>query len=184
CFAAKLITRARESDIKNGLLRALNLKRDAFNKKIWLLYASDAVNGLDYKDTLLSKGTDTMSPVYSTPAPWEYPPAIFNILQTGTKKADYNPHELRQALTPHNSTLYYTDGSVEPTSTRAGAAFTIGRRTSDGCSTLQVELAAILGALRHASINSQQGVVIHTDSRCAIEALHCRDPKNNIHLIT
>ncbi|KAG7163784.1 putative Gag-Pol polyprotein-like 8 [Homarus americanus] len=145
--------------------------RDVFNKKTWLLRASDAVNRLEMKDTILSKGPDTMSPDYSAPAPWESSPAVFNILQTGTRKADCNPHELRQvaernmkALTPHNSTVYYTHGSVEPTSTKAGAAFTTEGgntslwRTSDGCSTLQVELAAILGALRHASINSQQGV--------------------------
>ncbi|KAG7155556.1 hypothetical protein Hamer_G023859 [Homarus americanus] len=132
---------------------------------------ADAVNRLKLKDTILSKGPDTMSPDYSTPAPWESPPAVINILQTGTRKAGCNPHELRQvaernmkALTPHNSTVYYTDGSVETTSTKAGAAFTIEGgntslwRTSDGCSTLQVELAAILGALRHASINSQQGI--------------------------
>ncbi|KAG7166701.1 hypothetical protein Hamer_G010333 [Homarus americanus] len=130
------------------------------------------------KDTILSKGPDTMSPDYSTPVPWESPPAVFNILQTGAREADCNPHELRQvaernikALTPHNSTVYCTDGSVEPTSTKAGAAFTIEGgntflwRTSDGCSTLQVELAAMLGALRHDSINSQQGDVIYTDSR-------------------
>ncbi|KAG7164212.1 putative pol-like 34 [Homarus americanus] len=40
CFATKLITRARESDIKNGLLRALNLNSDVFNKKTWLLNAA------------------------------------------------------------------------------------------------------------------------------------------------
>ncbi|KAG7172022.1 RNA-directed DNA polymerase from mobile element jockey-like 10, partial [Homarus americanus] len=44
CFATKLITRTRESDIKNGLLLALNLNRDVFNKKTWLLGAADAVN--------------------------------------------------------------------------------------------------------------------------------------------
>ncbi|KAG7165893.1 hypothetical protein Hamer_G011792 [Homarus americanus] len=33
CFATKLISRARESDIKNGLLRALKLNRDVLNKK-------------------------------------------------------------------------------------------------------------------------------------------------------
>ncbi|KAG7172010.1 putative RNA-directed DNA polymerase from mobile element jockey-like 51 [Homarus americanus] len=168
CFATKLITRARESDIKNGLLRALNLNRDVFNKKTWLLGAAGTVNRLELKNIILSEGPDTMSPDYSTPAPWEFPPAVFNILATGTRKADCNPHEIRQvaernmkALTPHNSTEYYTDGSVEPTSTKAGAAFTIEGgntslwRTSDGCSTLQVELAAILGDLRQASINSQ-----------------------------
>ncbi|KAG7158062.1 putative pol-like 40, partial [Homarus americanus] len=141
---------AREGDIKNGLLRAVNLNTDVCNKKTWLLCATDAVNRLKLKDTILSKGSDTMSPENSTPAPWESPPAVFNILQTGTRKADCNPHELRQiaernmkALTPHNSTVYYTDGSVETTSTKAGAAFTIEGgntslwRTSDGCSTLQ-----------------------------------------------
>ncbi|KAG7169518.1 putative RNA-directed DNA polymerase from mobile element jockey-like 55, partial [Homarus americanus] len=54
CFATKLITRARETD---------------------------AVNRLELKDTTLSKGPDTMSPDYSTPAPWESPPAVFNIGQ-------------------------------------------------------------------------------------------------------
>ncbi|KAG7171988.1 hypothetical protein Hamer_G000950 [Homarus americanus] len=64
-----------------------------------------------------------MSPDYSTPAPWKSPPAVFNIPHTGTRKADCNPHELRQtaernmkALTPHNSTVYFTAGSVETTS--------------------------------------------------------------------
>ncbi|KAG7170445.1 putative Organic cation transporter protein-like 28, partial [Homarus americanus] len=48
CFATKLITRARESDVKNGLLRAVNLNRDVFNKKTRLLCAADAdtVNGV------------------------------------------------------------------------------------------------------------------------------------------
>ncbi|KAG7168478.1 hypothetical protein Hamer_G002546, partial [Homarus americanus] len=127
---------------------------------------SDPVNRLKLKDIILSKGPDTMSPDYSTPAPWESPPAVFNILQTGTRTADCSPHELRQvaerntkALTPHNSTVRF----CRDHSTKAGAAFTIEGgntslwRTSVGCSTLQVERAAILGALRHASINSQQG---------------------------
>ncbi|KAG7162404.1 hypothetical protein Hamer_G007934, partial [Homarus americanus] len=76
CFPTKLITSAREGDIKNGLLRALNLNRDVFNKKTC------------YCAQLTLKGPDTMSPDYSTPAPWESPPAVFNILQTGTRKAD------------------------------------------------------------------------------------------------
>ncbi|KAG7177924.1 hypothetical protein Hamer_G027416, partial [Homarus americanus] len=88
CFATKLITRARESDVKNGLLRAVNLNRDVFNKKTRLLCAADAVSRLKLKDTILSKGLDTMSPDFSTPAPWESLPTVFNILQTGTRKAD------------------------------------------------------------------------------------------------
>ncbi|KAG7160423.1 RNA-directed DNA polymerase from mobile element jockey-like 33, partial [Homarus americanus] len=147
-FTIEEIRRARKTskDTAPGS-DALNLDRDVFNKKTWLLCSADAVNRLKLKDTILSKGPDTISPDYSTPAPRESPPAVFNILQTGTRKADCNPHELRQiaernmkALTPHNSTVYYTDGCVETTSTKAGAAFTIEGgntslwRTSDGCS--------------------------------------------------
>ncbi|KAG7156037.1 hypothetical protein Hamer_G020202 [Homarus americanus] len=62
CFATKLITSARESDIKNGLLRALNLNKVAFNKKTWLFCAADAVNRLELNKTILSKRPDTMSP--------------------------------------------------------------------------------------------------------------------------
>ncbi|KAG7157441.1 hypothetical protein Hamer_G005877, partial [Homarus americanus] len=64
-----------ESDIKNGLLRALNLNRDVFNKK---------------------KKHGYCAHLTLTRAPSESPPEIFNILKTGTRKADCNPHELRQ----------------------------------------------------------------------------------------
>ncbi|KAG7172437.1 hypothetical protein Hamer_G029543, partial [Homarus americanus] len=181
CFATKLITWARESDIKNGLLRALNLNRDVLNKKAWLLCAADAVNRLKLKNTIISKGPDTRvqtTALQRRGSPRQQSSTFYKLGQERLTIAERN----MKALTPHNSTVYYTEGSIEPTSTKAGAAFTIevGNtslwRTSDGCSALQVELAAILRALRHASINSQQGVVILTDSLCAIEALQCRDP--------
>ncbi|KAG7157647.1 hypothetical protein Hamer_G024651, partial [Homarus americanus] len=82
--------------------------------------------------TRARESSDTISPDYSIPAPWESPPAIYNILKSGTSKADWNTHELRQvaerhmkAVTPHNSIVYYTDGSVESSNTKAGEAFTI-----------------------------------------------------------
>ncbi|KAG7172660.1 hypothetical protein Hamer_G006877, partial [Homarus americanus] len=128
CFTTKMITRARESDIKNGLLRALNLDRDVFNKKTWLLCASDAVNRLELKDTILSKGPDTTTAPQHRGSPRQQSSTFSKLGQERLT----NPHELRQvaerntkALTPHNSTVYYTDGSVEPTSTKAGVAFTI-----------------------------------------------------------
>ncbi|KAG7155273.1 hypothetical protein Hamer_G030585 [Homarus americanus] len=77
-----------------------------------------------------------MGPDYSTPAPWESQPAVFNILQTGTKKADCNPHELRQvaeknmkALTPHNSTMYYTVAGQMAEGHLADGRFTDGHLT-------------------------------------------------------
>ncbi|KAG7174274.1 hypothetical protein Hamer_G003195, partial [Homarus americanus] len=64
CFVTKLITSAREVTSRMD-------SSDVFNKKTWLLCAVDAVNRLKLKDTILSKGRDTMSPDYNTPAPWE-----------------------------------------------------------------------------------------------------------------
>ncbi|KAG7174517.1 hypothetical protein Hamer_G016415 [Homarus americanus] len=61
-FTTKFITRARESVIKNEVLRALNLNREVFDKITRLLCAADTVNRLGLKKIILSKGPDTMSP--------------------------------------------------------------------------------------------------------------------------
>ncbi|KAG7158425.1 ZBED8-like 7 [Homarus americanus] len=90
CFTTKLITKARESDIKKELLRALNLDRDVFNKSIRLLCAADtypSTVGVTASGLQHSKSSD---------------------------KKDCNPHELRQvaernmkAITPHNSSVLH-----------------------------------------------------------------------------
>lgn len=87
------------------------------------------MNGLQLKDTTLS---NTPSPEYRASPPWKPPPAIFNVLDAGTRKADWNPHELRQlaerkmeAVAPQYSTVCYTDGSVDPSDLKTGAAFIV-----------------------------------------------------------
>jgi ribonuclease HI len=81
--------------------------------------------------------------------------------------------------------VYYTDGSVNEDGT-SGFAFvaphiTKSYRASDGCSTVQTELAAIREAVRDARSQSARHIVIHTDSQGAIDNL--RNPhRDNVAL--
>lgn len=57
-------------------------------------------------------------------------------------------------------------------------------RLSDGCSSLQTELAAIQQATLHAAALDSSHVVIHTDSKGAIEVLQHKNLRDNISLTT
>ena len=94
-----------------------------------------------------------------------------------------------QAITPPDSTTYYTDGSLDPLTCTAGSAFVTegrmhGRRTSDTSSTLQTEAVAIVGALEHSLVHHKMHVVIHTDSKATIDSLRHEVPRDNIRLLT
>ncbi|KAG0713577.1 hypothetical protein GWK47_015910 [Chionoecetes opilio] len=82
-----------------------------------------------------------------------------------------------------------TDGSVDPATGAAGAAFVSGQTTkqwrlTDGASCLQAELVAIRGALHHALESHSPHVIIHTDSKSSIQALRDTQTQDNIHLLT
>ncbi|KAG0706165.1 putative RNA-directed DNA polymerase from transposon BS [Chionoecetes opilio] len=88
-----------------------------------------------------------------------------------------------------DSSVYFTDASVDPENGRTGAAFVTGGtelswRTSDHCSTLQTELVAIQFALKHAKHRREATVVIHTDSQTGLQALQQPHPKDNVKLTT
>ena len=73
-------------------------------------------------------------------------------------------------------TEYFTDGSVDNSIPATGAGvfltnFTGSWRLSNTCSTLQTELIAILKALEHSLNNGNGAVVIHTDSKSALQAI-------------
>ena len=57
-------------------------------------------------------------------------------------------------------------------------------KTSDHCSSLQTELVAILHTLEHAQRRPEAMVVVHTDSRAALQVLQQPHPSNNVRLIT
>ena len=83
--------------------------------------------------------------------------------------------------------MYFTDGSVDPTSRTAGAAFVHEEATGlyrvpNGASTLQTELVAILKALQYAE-DRENNILIHADSLGAIQAIQ-HHPPDNVGLIT
>ncbi|KAG0720309.1 hypothetical protein GWK47_048770 [Chionoecetes opilio] len=90
--------------------------------------------------------------------PWN-----ISITQLSSKKASLSHPELRRhaqraenAAPQQGVEIYYTDGSVDPTTGRAAAAFvhptSIGHfRLPDGSSTLQAELVGLLKALEDAA---------------------------------
>ncbi|KAG0720484.1 hypothetical protein GWK47_048421 [Chionoecetes opilio] len=83
-------------------------------------------------------------------------------------------------------TLY----SVDPERGATGAAVVTGQevlswRTPDHCSTLQTELVAIQHALEHARHRREEMVVVHSDSRSALQVLQqLSPPTDNVRLTT
>ncbi|MEL7522413.1 MAG: ribonuclease H family protein, partial [Cyanobacteria bacterium J06553_1] len=76
-----------------------------------------------------------------------------------------------------------------PASGRTAAAYvtqggSVAWRTSDHCSSLQTELAGILGALTHARTRNEDNIIVHTDSRSALMVLQQPRQKDNIRLST
>ncbi|KAG0726792.1 hypothetical protein GWK47_004182 [Chionoecetes opilio] len=97
--------------------------------------------------------------------------------------------QVMEDLTTPASLTIFTDGSVDPATGAAGAAFVSGQTTkqwrlTDGASCLQAELVAIRGALHHALESHSPHVIIHTHSKSSIQALRDTQPQDNIHLLT
>ncbi len=93
----------------------------------------------------------------------------------------------------------YTDGSVDPTTRRAGAGVVIAPvgqsassteteevalRVTDGASTMQTELVAVNAALGLGHSTGAKNMNIHTDSLAALQALQMLSPDDNRELIT
>ena len=92
-------------------------------------------------------------------------------------------------VTPANSRVYYTDGSVNTDQNTAGAAFVSqdirqGVRVMGTRCSMQAEGVAMGLALNHALDTHRQHVVIHTDSLTLIQALSKNTHTDNIRLLT
>ena len=140
--------------------------------------------------------TDDAYPGYLQPPPWE-DEGIKVTLSTHKGKSSLSREDLREiklkikkATNRTNTRNYFTDGSVDPHSHTAGCAFvshcdTASFRISNGSSTLQAELTAIMMALRDAtSTVGDTFIQIFTDSMSSIMVLSKRDIKDNKYLIT
>ncbi|XP_076039373.1 ribonuclease H1-like [Oratosquilla oratoria] len=97
--------------------------------------------------------------------------------------------ETMRAVTPENSVVYYTDGSVDAERRTASAAF-VTQDTRQGvrvlgtrCS-MQAEGIAVGLALTHALNTHQSHVVIHTDSLSLIQSIHNDVYQDYVQLMT
>ena len=130
------------------------------------------------------------------PVPWEASGAHFNVTKLPKSKHMCSDEEMLEAaqtairLTETNNPyVLYTDGSVDTTTETAGSAvhssrFTAGWRITNGASTMQTELVAILEALRYTADNESGPVVIHCDSLAALQALQANKIKENKNLLS
>ena len=196
CRVAKTLQQGRETAAQTELRRVLPRCRERCVKSTWLHSVANAVSEVLDTDQLLRRGPDRPAEAYVAPPPWQPPLADVTIAQLPASKALCSREELRQhalmamaqARVP-GSAIYYTDGSVDPAGGTAGAAVAFGGealswRLPDHCSTLQTELAAIRHALEHAQDCVEEAVVIHTDSRAALEVLQQVQPADNVFLTT
>ena len=162
----------------------------------WTISAARSLQAMGVGPALLSP-TDAPNSGYTPPAPWE-DSSIEVTFTTQKGKDSLNledrkdiRHKIQEALRSANTTNYFTDGSVDPTANTAGCGFftngsTASFRLSNGSSTLQAELAAIVMALREAVATAQAGISIQifTDSMASISVLNNRENSDNTHLIT
>lgn len=84
---------------------------------------------MDTSHTYTTATLDIQTHIYTCSAFIEAVPIV---LDSGTRKAGWNPRELQQlternmdAVTPRESTLHYTDGSVDPSKMKTGAALSV-----------------------------------------------------------
>ena len=139
----------------------------------------------------IKQATHTVNPI----PPWENDLANYNYTQLDKPKEQCTLQELKTAaelsisLSENpNCSVFYTDGSVDPTTNTAGAAvysdtYTASWRTSDTSSTLQTELVAIHKTLQYSINHGHTNVTIHTDSKSALLTLQRTKQKENTHLI-
>ncbi|KAG0713960.1 putative RNA-directed DNA polymerase from transposon X-element [Chionoecetes opilio] len=192
-----ILHQVRESAARTKLSIVLPQGHDLSAGNTWLRRVAEAAIHLLDLDQLLQEGPDRPATFYVAPPPWQAPTVEVVITALPASKAlcirvELRQHALRgiaEANVP-GSAVYYTDGSVDPERGTTGAAVVTGQevlswRTPDHCSTLQTELVAIQHALEHARHRREEMVVVHSDSRSALQVLQqLSPPTDNVRLTT
>jgi len=174
----------------------------------WGPSIADATDALIDCEKLLKYGPDIN--LHSGRQPWKPLRAMFWLdPYSSGRKADTSPQYLKtvaeervRAVAATADTVYFTDGSV--TEDGAGGFGVVrypnythepqlyeseARRTTDGPSTMQTEIAAIYTALSYEAANStpsgpERSIVIASDSLSGLQALQNLNPPDNKYLIT
>ncbi|KAK8397507.1 hypothetical protein O3P69_004335 [Scylla paramamosain] len=140
---------------QGGCNRASPRMKTSSRKRTWAHTTAQGIKTLQVQAPLLSRTTDAQHPDYEPPPPWQEPLYHFSVTRLTASKASLSADDLtaqaRQALRAvddADAEIYFTDGSVDPETYRAAAAFVHCDNTGifrlpDHSSTLQTELAAI-----------------------------------------
>ena len=193
CFAAKVVQADGDSCLWRNILTIMPQDPEVFPRRPWITKVVRCLHTFSLVTPLLHKGRDDWHPGYIPPPPWEPSLAETHIRHL---RRNASPRQLRAEaeedmlrITPGDSAVYYTDGSLDPNTGAAGAAF-VSQGQSHGvkvtgtrCS-MQVEAVALQTALHHALHNHRRDVVVHTDSMSLVLALKNYEPRDNVRLLT
>ena len=194
CILSKALASSRDSHCKRKAITELAKHREIQNYSTYSKHLADCAKDLKLTNTLLSLEADVPSIPGNYP-PWENIGTLFKYTQLPKAKEQCSLTELKNAaiIAINNaeqpgSTVYYTDGTVDPDTETTGAAvysnnFTGSWRTTNTASTMQTELIAIKQALLHSITNEVGPVTIHTDCKSAVQALQSIKIKENKSLI-
>ena len=194
CILSKAISSSRESHCKAKAMAELAKSREIQTYNTYSKHLTDCVKDLNLTKTLLELKADVPNIPGDYP-PWESIGTTFKYTLLPKAKEQCTQMELRVAAQTaiHNaeqpgSTVYYTDGTVDPDTKTTGAAVHSNNysgcwRTTDTASTMQTELIALKQALLHSIANENGPVTIHTDCKSAVQALQTIKVKENKALI-
>ena len=194
-IATKAIISDRPSITKTKIIDDLNKHPIARRTNTFTASIGNIIRKHHMLDTLAKLKEDAIDNEYH-PAPWQLQIAKFNHTVLPSSKQSCNIEEMRTAafkaisdVETEESYILYTDGTVDPETETSGAAVTSENfsgcwRTSNKASTMQTELVAIKQALTYTKDNENGPVVIHCDSKSAIQALQQTKIKENKNLIT
>ncbi|ROT82640.1 pol [Penaeus vannamei] len=193
----KIVSNHRQSPLGDSLRRILDTPQAPHRRVLpWHHEIHQSVTSFNLLPALLSRGIDAPHHGYAEPNPWEPPLAAFLINSLPRPKKNCSPNDLqdlRETISSiendRDTTVIYTDGSVDPESGRAGGAFLCNdyvqaSRLSNDSSILQAELFAIRSALTYALFCTKSTVCIFTDSLSAIHTLQNRAHLDNVYLAT
>ena len=194
CIITKALTSNRNSYTKIRATAELRKDRRIQTYNTYSKQLSDCAKDFNITNTLLELRPDTLNQQHNTP-PWESHNTTYNYTLLPRAKEDCTLEELKQAALTSiantempNTVVFYTDGTVDPTTNTTGAAvyssrYTACWRTTDTASTMQTELIAMKQALTYSLENEEGPITIHTDCKSAMQALQQNKIKENKVLI-
>ena len=193
---AKALSQSRDAPFVNRVKNELRGNPSFPIPNTWIVGMGRAARKCNLCGELLSRKPNRLNELYRGRAPWEEFPATFNYMKLPNSKASRTEQQLKGAAEGamrkvyiEGCTEYFMDGSVDNSISATGAGvflmhFTGSWWLSNTCSTLQTELRAILKALEHSLNNGNGDVVIHTDSKSALQAIRKEDMKKNFLLMS